>query len=305
MKRVRRSRFLAAVIVGSLLVGCGGGNDAPAGNPPVQPQTFIWLIEDDGKPSDDAEQDAALAAMFGANAGDTIQFGEGTFDFTKTLVMSQRAGITVKGKGMSKTVLNFGDSQSPEGLSMSHMDGITFEDFTVVDTPGFSVKVSDSDHVVMRRVRTMWTSKDGGMDPNVPSTLDVTCQASAASESESVGTFTNALGVQQNYVTDGPELYRTKDGALLMLWSSWSVRGYVQTIARSTTGELAGPWEQLDPLVWQDSGHGMLFRTFEGELMLVLHRPFRGPVRAKLYEMEDAGDTFRVVRQRTDLDGDE
>lgn len=109
---------------------------------------------------------------------------------------------------------------------------------------------------------------------------------------------------QQNYVTDGPELYRTKDGALVMLWSSWSASGYVQTIARSTTGELAGPWEQLGPLVWQDSGHGMLFRTFEGELMMVLHRPFRGPVRAKFYEMEDTGDTFRVVRQRTDLDGD-
>lgn len=105
-----------------------------------------------------------------------------------------------------------------------------------------------------------------------------------------------------NYVTDGPELFRTHDGHLLMLWSSYDNNGYVQTIARSTSGTLQGPWEQLDPLVKQDSGHGMLFRTFDGQLMMILHRPFKN-ARGKLYEMEDAGDHLRVVRERIDLDG--
>ena len=61
------------------------------------------------------------------------------------------------------------------------------------------------------------------------------------------------------YVTDGPELYRTKDEHLLMLWSSYEhlndkVPGghYVQTLARSESGELKGPWVQLAPLVRQD-----------------------------------------------------
>ena len=44
------------------------------------------------------------------------------------------------------------------------------------------------------------------------------------------------------YVTDGPELFRTKDGHLLMLWSSYERNLYVQTIARSKTGRLQGPW---------------------------------------------------------------
>ena len=75
------------------------------------------------------------------------------------------------------------------------------------------------------------------------------------------------------------------------------------TVARSATGELKGPWVQLEPLVKQDSGHGMLFRTFDGQLMMVLHRPFKR-ARGKLYEMRDAGDRLEVVRERVDLDGD-
>ncbi len=112
------------------------------------------------------------------------------------------------------------------------------------------------------------------------------------------------------YVTDGPELFRTKDGHLLMLWSSYEhlndtdgASQYVQTAARSESGELKGPWVQLEPLVKQDSGHGMLFRTFDGQLMMVLHRPFKR-ARGKLYEMRDAGDHLEVVRERVDLDGD-
>jgi beta-xylosidase len=105
------------------------------------------------------------------------------------------------------------------------------------------------------------------------------------------------------YVTDGPELFRTKDGTLLMLWSSYGKAGYVQALARSRSGEITGPWEQLGPLVERDSGHGMLFRTFEGKLMMVLHRPFKFAL-GKLYEMRDTGDRVEIVREATELDGE-
>lgn len=97
------------------------------------------------------------------------------------------------------------------------------------------------------------------------------------------------------YVTDGCQLYRTSGGHLIMLWSSYEDDQYVQTIARSTSGTLAGPWEQLAPLVKEDSGHGMLFQTFAGEWKLILHRPFQMPAsRCFIYDMEDRGDTFEV-----------
>jgi beta-xylosidase len=106
------------------------------------------------------------------------------------------------------------------------------------------------------------------------------------------------------YVTDGCQLYRTSGNRLVMLWSTYEAGSYVQTIARSVSGRLEGPWEQLEPLVFDDSGHGMLFQTFEGKWMLILHSPFKMPEsRCKLYEMTDTGDSFRVKAARTDLDG--
>jgi len=38
--------------------------------------------------------------------------------------------------------------------------------------------------------------------------------------------------------------------------------------------------------------------------MMVLHRLFRG-ARGKLYEMRDDGDHLTVLKERTDLDGDQ
>ena len=97
------------------------------------------------------------------------------------------------------------------------------------------------------------------------------------------------------YVTDGCQLYRTSSGKLMMLWSSYEGDSYVQTIARSISDTLAGPWEQLEPLVKEDSGHGMLFQTFDQQWMLILHRPFDMPAsRCYLYEIEDTGDQFRL-----------
>jgi hypothetical protein len=77
----------------------------------------------------------------------------------------------------------------------------------------------------------------------------------------------------------------------------------VQSVARSASGELAGPWEQLEPIVRRDSGHGMLFDTFDGKRMLVVHRPFKN-ARGKLYEVRDAGGRIEILNQRVDLDGD-
>ncbi|MEU5872342.1 glycoside hydrolase family 43 protein [Glycomyces sp. NPDC047369] len=114
------------------------------------------------------------------------------------------------------------------------------------------------------------------------------------------------------YVTDGPQLHRAPGGALVCLWSTYEKNrltaggidgDYVQTWAVSPSGRLEGPWEQREPLVRADSGHGMLFTAFDGTLMLVLHRPFTN-ARGKLYEMAWDGDELNIVRHRTDLDGD-
>ncbi|SDL14323.1 Glycosyl hydrolases family 43 [Catalinimonas alkaloidigena] len=154
-----------------------------------------------------------------------------------------------------------------------------------------------------------WLQKIDGTFEAVPLTDDLAKAAGdpqhlfKASDAPWLNAAIQPSDFQLHYVTDGCQLFRTKDQHLLMLWSSYEKGVYVQTVARSTTGTLQGPWEQLDPLVKHDSGHGMLFRTFEGQLMLVLHRPFRN-ARGKLYEVVDRGDHLEVVRERVDLDGE-
>jgi hypothetical protein len=63
-----------------------------------------------------------------------------------------------------------------------------------------------------------------------------------------------------------------------MLWSSFGTGGYTVGVARSASGDILGRWEQVpEPLYAGDGGHCMLFRTFDGQLMLAYHRPNQSP----------------------------
>lgn len=94
------------------------------------------------------------------------------------------------------------------------------------------------------------------------------------------------------YVTDGPFMFRTKTGKLLMLWSSFGSEGYTEAIAVSDNDEIDGNWIQQEELLFKkDGGHGMLFRTKDGQLMLALHSPNKRLLeRPKFYEISEKGD---------------
>ena len=96
-------------------------------------------------------------------------------------------------------------------------------------------------------------------------------RASDASWTKEVGHSSGLRG----RVTDGPFLWRDHRDRLICLWSSFSEDGYTQGLAESDNGEITGQFHQLAPLFREDGGHGMLFRTREGQTMLALHRPNR------------------------------
>jgi len=76
------------------------------------------------------------------------------------------------------------------------------------------------------------------------------------------------------YVTDGPFMYKASNGELLLLWSSFSQGGYTIGISRSKSGNIYGPWTQdEEPLFADDGGHGMVFKTFDGKIVLTIHTP--------------------------------
>jgi len=103
------------------------------------------------------------------------------------------------------------------------------------------------------------------------------------------------------HVTDGPYVWPGKTGKLYVIWSS---RAHDQTyklgIAVSDSGKLAGPWRQQDePIYANNGGHGMIFNTFDGKLMLILHMPDGHGPQPHIFEIEDTGETLRIVKELT------
>lgn len=102
-----------------------------------------------------------------------------------------------------------------------------------------------------------------------------------------------------NKVTDGPYLFKTGTGKLGMIWTSWIHDVYTQGVAYSASGRLEGPWihEPL-PITPPNFGHGMLFYTLNGKLLMAVHshrsvngRYIRMP---RLFEVDLSGDKLVV-----------
>lgn len=105
-----------------------------------------------------------------------------------------------------------------------------------------------------------------------------------------------------NKVTDGPFVFRTQTGKLGMIWTSWVYDVYTQGVAYSASGTLDGPWvQEKEPITPPNFGHGMLFRNFEGKLLMAIHshqsvngRTVRIP---HIFEADDSGDKLIVGKQ--------
>ncbi|MCP5528977.1 MAG: family 43 glycosylhydrolase [Opitutaceae bacterium] len=99
-------------------------------------------------------------------------------------------------------------------------------------------------------------------------------------------------------VADAPWLHRNADGTLLMLWSSFGRGGYLTGVARSAQGGILGPWMQSpEPFALPDSGYAMTFRTFDDQLLLLLHSPNQpGHERARLRKLREVPGGLELVR---------
>jgi hypothetical protein len=124
-----------------------------------------------------------------------------------------------------------------------------------------------------------------------PTTIFRASEADWSKEMNSLGEATFGLKMP-GWVTDGPEMFRTKTGTLGMLWASWGEHRYAQGVAYSTSGSIRGPWvQEKEAFKGDNSGHGMLFATFKGKrLFIVHHAEEKGPRKPQLYEVDDSGD---------------
>lgn len=91
--------------------------------------------------------------------GGTIELPEGNYTFTKSLSLEGKNNITIKGKGVSKTILSFlGQKEGAEGINISNCTNITLEDFTVQDAKGDNIKLKGCTGIVIRNMNSTWTT---------------------------------------------------------------------------------------------------------------------------------------------------
>lgn len=81
-----------------------------------------------------------------------------------------------------------------------------------------------------------------------------------------------------SYVTDGPFHIKEADG-LVIMWSSFSNKEYVEALARSDNGKLSGNFTVDKKLLFEkDGGHGMVFTDLCGNICFVYHTPNETPL---------------------------
>jgi len=158
---VRRYRAVATASLAMCLLTALGCQEAGSyGNGNGQKGRVITVSVDD-----EDVQTKVQEALINAEPHDVIEFGEGKFDFTATLSLEDVERVTIRGKGIDKTILNFGDLKAGTGGEgiLVKADHFTIEDLSVEDTPADGIKVEGATHPTFRRVKTTWTR---GPDPN-------------------------------------------------------------------------------------------------------------------------------------------
>lgn len=106
---------------------------------------------------DPAEGAGALQeALILAQPGDVIELGEGRFALTDGLSLDVD-GVTVRGAGMDRTILDFtGQQGAGEGLLVTS-DKVTLRDFAVENPKGDGIKSKGADMIVYSGIRVEWT----------------------------------------------------------------------------------------------------------------------------------------------------
>ena len=90
-----------------------------------------------------------------AQDSSVIELPAGHFLLSQSLSIDGKTNLTIRGQGMDETVLSFlGQTSGAEGIKITNSRNIVLEDFAIEDAAGDNLKVSDTDSLVIRRIRS-------------------------------------------------------------------------------------------------------------------------------------------------------
>jgi parallel beta-helix repeat protein len=91
--------------------------------------------------------------------GAVVDIPEGNFAMNMALSMEGKRNITIRGKGMDKTILSFKNQVSgAEGVKITNSFNITFRDITLQDSKGDLLKAQLVDGLNLVNVKVEWTA---------------------------------------------------------------------------------------------------------------------------------------------------
>lgn len=126
---------------------------APAPEAAAPAQEGVIQVSDEG----DFAENLQLA-LIEAKPGETIMMPEGTFAFTTGLSLDVD-GVTLKGAGQERTVLDFaGQTGAGEGLLVT-ADDVVLSDFSIRDTKGDGIKSKGSDRITYQYITVEWSGE--------------------------------------------------------------------------------------------------------------------------------------------------
>lgn len=188
-------------------------------------------------------------------------------------------------------------ADNPLGPFLPHSNGpVTPEEWECLDGT-FYVDKQGKPYIIFCHE---WVQAVDGTVCALPLTDDLTAPAGEPRilfhASEPTWTGPVHWGELHGYVTDGPFVHRLDSGRLMILWASFHAGLYCQAMAFSDNGDVSGNWSHAaEPLYSADGGHGMVFRTREGQLKLTLHSPNDTPnERPLFFDVEEVNDILRV-----------
>ena len=168
------------------------------------------------------------------------------------------------------------------------IDGTLYEENDTV----YMVFVHEWTQLIDGTMAYMPLSKDLTHRIAEPTTIFRASEAAWSKEMNSIGEATFGMKMP-GWVTDGPQMFRTETGRLGMLWSSWGENRYAQGIAWSESGSIKGPWIQEEKAFKGDnSGHGMLFKTFDGQLLYSVHHDGGTGRKPEIWTVDASGDNL-------------
>ena len=145
--------FAAAVAV-LLSTACDPAGDDETAEAATLPEGCNVLVEPSAR-----AQTEIVEALVAIEDGQTLCLGAGRFSLRRQLT-SLADDITIRGAGMTQTILDFSEQVSGANGVLIEGDRNVVEDLAITGTPGDGIRANDVDGIVFQRLDVGWDSDD-------------------------------------------------------------------------------------------------------------------------------------------------